>query len=115
MVAARVRAGVVAVAVLVMVIAMTAAVATAALAEALVVKIDRDLSLKHVGPLALARLYGEFCMVQFRYCMSKNDESDSLAEKCLSVIPNGRKYLSLIRILDILHALKYHLYLRLLS
>jgi hypothetical protein len=34
------------------------------------VEIDRDLSQKHVGPLALARLYGEFCMVQFRYCMS---------------------------------------------
>ncbi len=73
------------------------------------VKIDRDLSLKHVGPLALARLYGEFCMVQFRYCMSKNNEGNSLAEKYLSVIPNGRKYLWLIRILDILHALKYHL------
>ncbi len=24
------------------------------------VEIDQDLSLKHVGPLALARLYGEF-------------------------------------------------------
>ncbi len=23
-------------------------------------------------PLALARLYGEFCMVQFRYCMSRD-------------------------------------------
>ncbi len=60
------------------------------------VEIDRDLSLKHVGPLALARLYSEFCMVQFRYRMSKNDEGNSLAEKYLSVIPNGRKYLSLI-------------------
>jgi hypothetical protein len=79
------------------------------------VEIDQDLSLKQVGPLALARFYGEFCMVQFRYCMSKNDEGDSLAEKYLSVIPNGRKYLLLIRILDILHALKYHLWLRLLS
>ena len=73
------------------------------------VEIDQDLSLKHVGPLALARFYSEFCMVRFRYCMSKIDEGDSLAEKYLSVIPNGRKYLSLIRILDILHALKYHL------
>jgi hypothetical protein len=59
------------------------------------VEIDRDLSLKPVGPLALARLYGEFCMVQFRYCMSKNNEGNSLAEKYLSVIPNGRKYLLL--------------------
>ncbi len=42
--------------------------------------------------------------------MSKNDEGDSLAEKYLSVVPNGRKYLSLIQILDILHALKYHLF-----
>ena len=25
------------------------------------VKIDRDLSLKHVGPISLARLYGESC------------------------------------------------------
>ncbi len=73
------------------------------------VEIDQDLSRKRLGPLALARLYGEFHMVQFRYCMYKNDEGDSLAEKYLSVIPNGRKYLSLIRILDILHALKYHL------
>ena len=30
------------------------------------VEIDLDLSRKHVGPLALARLYGEFFMVQFR-------------------------------------------------
>ena len=69
---------------------------------------DRSRSVSETyRPLALARLYGEFCMVQFRYCMSKNDEGNSLAEKYLSVIPNGRKYLSLIRILDILHALKY--------
>ncbi len=60
-------------------------------------------------PLALARLYGEFHMVQFRYCMYKNNEGDSLAEKYLSVVPNGKKYLSLIRISNILHALKYHL------
>ncbi len=39
--------------------------------------------------------------------MSKNDEGDSLAEKYLSIIANGRKYLSLIRILDILHALMF--------
>ncbi len=30
------------------------------------VEIDLDLSRKHVGPLGLARLYGEFCMVRFR-------------------------------------------------
>ena len=35
------------------------------------VEIDRDLSLKHVGPLALARLYGEFCMVHFRHFVSE--------------------------------------------
>ena len=73
------------------------------------VEIDRDPSLKHVGHLALARLYGKLCMVQFRYCMSKSDEGNSSAEKYLSVIPNGRKYLLLIQILDILHATKYHL------
>jgi hypothetical protein len=37
-----------------------------------IVEIDRDLSLKHVGALSLARLYGEFRMVQFRYCMSSD-------------------------------------------
>ncbi len=31
---------------------------------------DRSRSVsKTYRPLALARLYGEFCMVQFRYCM----------------------------------------------
>ncbi len=35
------------------------------------VEIDRDLSWKHVGPLALERLYGEFCMVQFKYLSLK--------------------------------------------
>ncbi len=53
------------------------------------VKIDRDLSLKHVGPLSLARLYGEVCMVQFRYCMSKNDEGDSLAESIFQLFQMG--------------------------
>jgi hypothetical protein len=32
----------------------------AAVVTAAAVKIDPELSLKHVGPLALARLYGEF-------------------------------------------------------
>ena len=57
---------------------------------------DQDPYLKHVGPLALARLFGKFCMIRFRYCMSKSDEGDSLVENYLSVIPNGRKYLSLV-------------------
>ena len=62
------------------------------------VEIDRDLYLKHVGPLALARFYGELCMVQFRYCMYKNDEGDSLAEKYLS--PNLWKKVSFAESLE---------------
>jgi hypothetical protein len=40
-----------------------------------VVKIDQDLSLKHVGPLALARLYGKFCII---ICYRKAVEEDFL-------------------------------------
>ena len=47
------------------------------------VEIDRDPSLKHVGPLALARLYGECCRVHFRYLMSKTMRA-ILREKYLS-------------------------------
>ncbi len=39
------------------------------------VEIDRDLSLKHVGPLALARLYGKFCII---ICYWKAVEEDFL-------------------------------------
>ncbi len=39
------------------------------------VKIDQDLSLKHVGPLALARLYGKFCIT---ICYRKAVEEDFL-------------------------------------
>ncbi len=53
------------------------------------VEIDQDLSLKHIGLLSLARLYGEFCMVQFRYCMSKNDEGNSLAESIFQLFQMG--------------------------
>ncbi len=38
-------------------------------------EIDRDLSLKHVGPLALARLYGKFCII---ICYRKAVEEDFL-------------------------------------
>ncbi len=43
-------------------------------------------------PLALARLFGEFCIERFRNSMSI-DEGDSLAEKYLQI---GEKYPSLI-------------------
>ncbi len=39
------------------------------------VEIDRDLSLKHVGPLALARLYGKFCII---ICYRRAVEEDFL-------------------------------------
>ncbi len=47
---------------------------------------DRSRSVSETyRPLALARLYGEFGMVQFRYCMYKNNEGNSLAEKYLQM------------------------------
>ena len=95
-VTARVRAVAVAVAVVsVMVAAMTAAVAKAALVEALVGSggngcRDRSRSVSETySPLALARLYGEFRMVQFRYCMYKNDEGNSLEESIFQLFQMG--------------------------
>jgi hypothetical protein len=72
--------------------AMTTTIKTKATAVAWHVEIDRDLSLKHVGPLSLARLYGEFCMVSYSFsvlCMSKNNEGDSLAESIFPLFQMG--------------------------
>ena len=62
------------------------------------VEIDRDLSRKRVGPLALARLYGEsriFTVNFVWYSLGRNDEGDSFEESNFRRI-FGRKDLLLI-------------------